>query len=352
MDGSTPPTFDYLHRLPPEIRAMIFEYMVLNTIPPNFHERRCVPLTASEISGVWSHLISSPWVTLNKQYCVEYSKAFLNRLELIANIAWSAGGRAKPDVGRMSMLKACIQIISHRSKMCFPQIGIEELWKTLYPSSKGLCLFHYDQLFSCDFGWTESPYWAVEYTITRPLKQLRRHHEKYNIPSNKISIHIHYGSPSGAFAAFCYKQDGPSGPHFDTLLRSVQARIWVADYDASVAAIEAELRVLRTALDEALRKLRIRYSKPKHLSDLLALETMVEGDMEILRRLHMRTIEQTTNFWKAQDGWYDLDDMFRIAESWASEPASDGLMEHLSTSALVDEIQKSNRFQSSWRIHV
>jgi hypothetical protein len=45
---------------------------------------------------------------------------------------------------------------------------------------------------------------------------------------------------------------------------------------------------------------------------------MFENDVVRLRSHHLQVITETTNFWKARDGWYDLDDMFRIAECWAS----------------------------------
>ena len=131
---------------------------------------------------------------------------------------------------------------------------------------------------------------------------------------------MYYGSPRETMRAFASYQDKHYREYFDPDLPSVQPRIWVADHDKSVAAMNEEIQVLRRALEEKLKEIERLYTAPNNYrGGVEQLEAWIERDISLLRKTHLRTIDEVTKSWKAQDGWYELDDMFRIAEAWTSE---------------------------------
>jgi len=78
--------------------------------------------------------------------------------------------------------------------------------------------------------------------------------------------------------------------------------------------------VLRGPLRDKLQEARVRYSRPNPFSDIVGgSKASIERDITAIRQLHLRIIDDVTKFWKAQDGWYGLDDMFKIAEAWGAE---------------------------------
>ncbi|KAG9842390.1 hypothetical protein KCU98_g8240, partial [Aureobasidium melanogenum] len=304
MDDTTHPRFDYLDRLPPEIRGMIFAFMVQNTIQTDFRKRQWNSAPELEISDVKSHLISSAWVTLNKQYCIEYLKAFLREVELEGQITRSGKGSLGSDI---TELRDCLKLIKHRLEIAGrPQVEDE----ALFPYIKGICLGYYFGLsiFERGFGKTERRhrYFPAQYCFVKPVQQLRRYHEQYNIPSDKLSILVNYGDPTWTIQAFVHEQEGFQ---FDfqkhrsvTLLRPVQARIQLHNYNASVAAIDRELEVVKDTVDRAIKMLRLDYSDHRHLTDLATLEAIIQRDMMMLRRFHLDIIDEVTKFWKGLDG--------------------------------------------------
>lgn len=44
------------------------------------------------------------------------------------------------------------------------------------------------------------------------------------------------------------------------------------------------------------------------------VERSVEKDLVELRKLHLETVDQVTDFWKRQDGWYGVDDLLRLVK--------------------------------------
>ncbi|KAG9558333.1 hypothetical protein KCU71_g9172, partial [Aureobasidium melanogenum] len=227
MSDTTPPRFDYLARLPPEICGMIFAFMVQNTIQTNFRKRQWGSSPELEISDVKSHLISSSWATLNKQYCIEYLKVLLRKVELQGQITKSGKRSLGSDI---TELRDCLKLIKHRLEIAGrPQTEDE----ALFPYIKGICLGYYFGLsiFDRGFGKTERRHrhLPAKYCFVKPAQQLRRHHEQYNISSAKISIPVKYGDPTWTIQAFIHEQEGFQSDFQKhrsvTLLRPVQARI-------------------------------------------------------------------------------------------------------------------------------
>ncbi|KAG9590338.1 hypothetical protein KCU77_g7390, partial [Aureobasidium melanogenum] len=111
MDDTTPPRLDYLDRLPPEIRGMIFALMVQNTIQTNLRKRQRGLSPGLEISDVKSHLISSSWATLNKQYCIEYLKVLLREVKIQGQITKLGKRSLGNDI---TELRDCLKLVKHR----------------------------------------------------------------------------------------------------------------------------------------------------------------------------------------------------------------------------------------------
>lgn len=199
MSENTPPTFEFLDQLLTEIRSRIFGYMVQDTIQSQ-HQKWKHNLVL-DLWGVKSHLNTSLWITLNKQYCAEYLRVFLKQVELRADIR-HLGWRNAVKANEPSVLENCLKIIDHRLKISGPQVNFKESNKALGTYMRGICLTHDSTLLMAGYNWSQYMYRNVEENIAKPLKQLRRHSEEDKIPGNKVSIHIPYGDPDAAFSAF------------------------------------------------------------------------------------------------------------------------------------------------------
>lgn len=290
---------------------------------------------APDISQIGTHLDGSPWITLNKQYCVEYLREFLKQVHLDEDLEywmehqdrreWVKQAQASADaellrqtreserekLKRMHTLETCLQAIDYRLRIANPHVDLTKPFEKLSTFVSGIYVHH-----STSFKGDDASYRSIQPCMTRPLKQLRRLHENYNIPSSKISFHMSYARPAAHFGAHASLQDRSYDKDFAKSLPSVEPRIWVADYDASVADLEEEIRKLRGPLKEKLQETIVRYPVPHPGVDTIeALGLLIEEDIVGVRELHLRIIEDVTKFWKAHDGWYELDDMFRIAES-------------------------------------
>ena len=98
---------------------------------------------------------------------------------------------------------------------------------------------------------------------------MRRLSKKHNIPAYKLYVHIIYDRLDTAFAGFLHRQREPIDNYES--LRPVEAKICVADHDASVASI-----------------------------DVSTLETRIEEEMVKIREAHVMTSETITRLWKAR----------------------------------------------------
>jgi hypothetical protein len=193
MRKDTNTTFDLLGQLPPEIRSMIFGHMIQRTVRLEYPSRRSNLVL--DIQRVNSHLKHSPWVTLNKQYCVEYLRVFLKQVELREQIEkltglgkWARirdGKLLKRDrkaikaLGapcQVQMLAGCLQTIDLRLRIATSQVNLKEPIKELSTFTRSICVFYYDVIFRYGYGWAQHAY--RPFNITRSLQQLRRHHEK------------------------------------------------------------------------------------------------------------------------------------------------------------------------------
>lgn len=342
MSENTPPSsFRFMDQLPSEIRSKIFEHMIQHILQTFQTERKKsnflkMPSVSfpdePRILQIRCHLDESPWITLSKKYCSEYLREFLKQVQLGEDLQYWIElkirrrdvFRAKGDVvmlrrveemKRMHSLGSCLQTIDYRLRTATFQSDFRKPFERLSAFMSGVYVFYHSSLFEED-RWRRT----IEHFMAEPLKQLRRLHEKYDIPPNKISLHISYGSPSPRFAAYASRQDRHYNRDFAESLPEVQPRIWVADFDASVASLNQEIRLLRGPLKEKLQEARHRYPTPSPASDSVgALRAKIERDIMAIRRLHMRTIFDVMKFWRAHDGWYELDNMFRIAEAWGTE---------------------------------
>lgn len=260
MSANTPPTFDHLGKSPTEIRSMIFAHMIQDVIQSEHQPwKRDLVLGIEQVK---SHLMNSPWITLDKQYCAEYLRVFLEQVELRADIT-REGFSQRMYSAQMSKVEDCLSTINHRINRCDTQIDVKNLKHGLGAYMEGICLSHDSTLFVTGYNMAQEGPQYIENGITKPLNQLRRLYEQSNIPVGKISIHISYGDPHAAFWAFTCQQLSPQESYeFKTSLQPIQARIWVTDYAASIVAIDQELRVLREALRERFKETWIRFPKP------------------------------------------------------------------------------------------
>lgn len=140
----------------------------------------------------------------------------------------------------------------------------------------------------------------------------------YKIPASKISIYLNHGSLYTAIERELFEKGVAQHPGdiWASTLDSVQLRIWVAEYDKSVATLDGELQRLRGQLQFGFQWLRGRNNGPEPWAQFQLMERSVERDLVELRKLHLETVDQVTNFWKRQDGWYGVDDLFRLAKLW------------------------------------
>lgn len=326
MSANPLPTFEPFGRLPTEIRSIIFAYMIQDTIESHMklsEYSNCVFRHQYQIQGLHAsaataHLTSSPWVTLNKQYCVEYLQVFVRNVELRERFTspyrrWRASTSSYSDdvtePKRLTALEKVLKLITQRFDIAGPYAGIETSSRMLVSRIRGVCLSYtyWRSYFERGFGKTERREFPCEGFLKGPLKCLRRLHEHYNIPSNKLSIKINYGDPSWTVLACLGLPNSSDAPKYVVSLRPVRAHIQVDDYNSSVVAIDKELEVLKKTLGEVIRDIRIAFPEPERLMDFLMLERMTNRDMELLRRDHLRAIDQITTFWEASGGGAEAD---------------------------------------------
>lgn len=332
MSTNIPPGFDYLHHLPREIRAMIFRHVVQNALlsykqqrPPPSRYVESLPDEFPPLGfAVWNmrqHLMTSPWATINTQYCIEYLNVLLEEIEIHEEIPdpWTDRPQFCRESGQMlvihSILEDTLQFINNRFGIAAIHTGIKAPKEALFPYIRGICLScnYSGTFFERGFGKAERRHFPTQNCFVKPVEVLRRCHEEYNIPSNKLSMDIWYGDPSWSILACLQTLDNLQ--HSITSLRPLHARIFVNDYDTSVAILDSETKILTDSVGKVINKMHARYPEPDQLAPILELENMFERDMVRLRRNHLRIITETTDFWKVKDGWYDLENMFRIAES-------------------------------------
>lgn len=89
----------------------------------------------------------------------------------------------------------------------------------------------------------------------------------------------------------------------------------VCTFETSIAILDSELDILTDSFGKTFNKMHVRYPKPDKLATILGLENMLERDMAGLRRTHPGLIVGTTNFWKARNDGYGLENIFKIAMS-------------------------------------
>jgi hypothetical protein len=143
-----------------------------------------------------AHLINSPWVTLNQQYCAEYLQAFVREVELRERFVCLYP--ARPGITRVTDIKDSLQLITSRYDIAGLYTDIDTLSRMLLSRIKRICLSYHceNSFFQRGFGKTDRRVFPHKDFLTRPLEALRRYHNDYNIPSNMLSIHISYGDPS------------------------------------------------------------------------------------------------------------------------------------------------------------
>jgi hypothetical protein len=227
-----------------------------------------------------AHLINSPWVTLNQQYCAEYLQAFVREVELRERFVCLYP--ARPGITRVTDIKDSLQLITSRYDIAGLYTDIDTLSRMLLSRIKGICLsYHYENtFFQRGFGKTDRRVFPHKDFLTRPLEALRRYHNDYNIPSNKLSIYISYGDPSWTILT-CLEKLDKGFPHRVVSLDAVQAKIYVDHHDASVSAIDRELEVLRAGVARIIEKMHVKF--PSGGGDILELEALTKYDMKSLR---------------------------------------------------------------------
>lgn len=254
MDTTTTPKFDYLDKFPREIRDIIFGYMVQNTIEsyrrPINHDapvstRNDFRMDGLDTSDAQTHLISSPWVTLNKQYCAEYLQVFVREGELRRR--FTSPYRRFTKSQQLAELIRVLQLVTQRFDIASRSADIEKSSKTLVSRIKRICFSYYyrGSYFETGFGKPERREYPRDGFLQIPLASLRQLREDYDIPSNRLFININYGDPSWTVLACLGLPNSSDAPKYVASLRPVRARIQVDDYDASIVAIDKELEVLK-----------------------------------------------------------------------------------------------------------
>ena len=285
-----PPTFERLDQLPPEIRSMIFEYMIR-------HQSRKHDLVFSPCQ-VRCHLATSPWITRNKQYCAEYLRTFLKQIELRGDISNEICWESVPKRGAISHINNCLEVIEARLRVCDPLIDPKDHTNGIGTYMRGMSLSLDGSIFDPGYNMTEEDSWFIEHIITTPLEQMRRLSKKHNIPAHKLYIHIIYDRLDTAFAGFLHRQRQPVDNYES--LRPVEAKICLADHDLSVASIDEGLRTTRRKLAKRLKETLHLFSLPDpQLGDVSTLESRIEEEMVKIREAHVMISETITRLWKA-----------------------------------------------------
>lgn len=206
MSANIPPRFDHLNQLPCEIREIIFGFMIRNTLEPYEQTETPKPHTLGDPSdgfpllrfdafAIRVHLDTSPWVILNKQYCVGYLKVFLEEVEIHVRIPDPCLDSSEQHTGSVqkSIDETLLQLIDKRFSIAAssqPDTRVPQ--ESLFPHSKGICFnYHYDYtLFERGFGKREHRRFPPEDCLIKPVELLRRYHEEYDIPADRLSIEI------------------------------------------------------------------------------------------------------------------------------------------------------------------
>jgi hypothetical protein len=337
MSENTPPTFDFLDEYPNEIRSMIFGYMIQNTIEsqielpdyglPHMYRNEFHTLGFSAY-GAKEHLTSSPWITLNKQYCAECLQVFVREVELRIRFTDRRARRPARNPGRhrANEPKESLQPIAHRFGIAGPHAGIKTSGKTLLSRLRGICFTHCYQgsVFEHERRHTERLRYPDKDFLTRPLRLLKQYNKDYDIPSDRLSVHINYGGPAWKVMEGLRELDSTRqpfvglGPVQAQILGPVQAQIYVNDYEASVTAIDSKLEVMRQAVAKIIGKLHIVFPVG-HPPLVDELDSMINIDIALLRRRHLEAIHEVTEFWKAPNGRHGVDGTFEIPERWTRE---------------------------------
>lgn len=83
-----------------------------------------------------AHLINSPWVTLNQQYCAEYLQAFVREVELRERFVCLYP--ARPGITRVTDIKDSLQLITSRYDIAGLYTDIDTLSRMLLSRIKGI----------------------------------------------------------------------------------------------------------------------------------------------------------------------------------------------------------------------
>lgn len=346
MDFATVPKFHLLDTFPREIRDKIFEYMVEDKLevyrPPFPRILSARNILGTDPSDATSIILSSPWIMHAEQYGAEYLAVFVRQvvLEVDTRCQWAGAGsqgvstdgldwpgRRSTNLYGVEALEEILDLINKQFESINRSVGIGTTDKALLWYLKGIILsYHYRDPFSffeVGFGNWDDRSFPPEHHLRRPLTTLRRCHDEYHVQSTRLSMNISYGQPYRAIRA-CHEaldhhESDPLEAFSLSCLDPIRAQIYPTDYAASVAAIDKAIEIMRMAVEEVLGKLRAHYPQPQNLVHIQTLEDMLDRDLASLRRRHLKVIEQATEFWKMQDGMYELADQFKIVETWESE---------------------------------
>jgi len=284
-----PPTFERFGQLPPEIRSIVFEYMLRHQnwkhdLVLNTWQVRC-------------HLATSPWIIRNKQYCAEYLQVFLKQVELRADISNQICEEQVPRRGAISHINHCLEVIEARLRVCDPLVDPKHPMNGVGAYMRGISLSLDSAIFDSGYKMAEEDLWFIEHIMTTPLEQMRRLSKKHNIPAHKLYIHIIHDRLDTAFAGFLHRQREPIDKCES--LRPVEAKICLADHNASVASIDKGLRTTRRNLAKRLKETLHRFSLPDPLlGDVSTLESRIEEELIRIREAHVMTSETITRLWK------------------------------------------------------
>lgn len=285
-----PPTFERLGQIPPEIRGIVFEYMIR-------HQSRKHDLVFSACQ-VRCHLATSPWITCNKQYCAEYLRTFLKQIEVRGDISNEICWESVPKRGAISHINNCLEVIEARLRVCDSLVDPKNPIDGIGTYMRGISLSLDGSIFDPGYNMTEEDSWFIEHIITTPLEQMRRLSNKHNIPAHKLYIYIIFDRLDTAFAGFLCRQREPIDNYES--LRPVEAKMCVADHDVSVAFIDEGLRTTRRKLAKRLKETLDLFALPDpQLGDVSTLETRIEEEMVNIREAHVMTSETITRLWKA-----------------------------------------------------
>lgn len=155
-------------RLPTEIRDVIFGYMIQNTLETDLLQYVKLPAYYSILMR--RHLVTSPWIVLNKKLCIEYLQILLREIELTGNLGKEG-----------AVFHDCLRNINQRLLISMANVGSPR--DAVYPQIKGICLSTGTSVFFRNLGSTlKFRYIWINRLIVRPLEQLERYHDEHKIP--------------------------------------------------------------------------------------------------------------------------------------------------------------------------